>query len=89
MLQWAFLESDGVLPKALCEVLSRFQKVHETLEMTLAQFYIWTRFGVIWVPLIRLERKFRGGSGFGGFRRFISWKGYCQIPSSVAHYTWL
>ena len=65
MLPWTFLESDKVLPKVFCEVLSRFQKIHETLAMTLAQFYIWIRFGIIGEPLKRLERKFRGRSGFG------------------------
>lgn len=49
------------MPKVFCEVLSRFQKIHETLEMTLARFYIWIRFGIIGEPLKRL----RGRSGFG------------------------
>lgn len=65
MLPWTSLESGKVLPKVFCVVLSRFQKIHETLEMTLAQFYIWIRFGIIGEPLKRLERKFRGRSGFG------------------------
>lgn len=56
ILPWTFLESERVLPEAFCEVLSRFQKVNETRKTTLVQFYIWTRFGVIGEPLIRLEK---------------------------------